>query len=714
MRQLHGHIATESFRQDKSGSLRDLCDLLFKMNSKASFGTEGRKDREVHFRRSWLIPSILVLMFSVALRTEAIAGPRVDIVIGEKAPALERLAADELSGQLKRVYEADVKIGSTAPADAPHVIFVGSPDTNASMKPFADSWPSGDKKLTDQGHLLRSVTHNNRPALLIGGGSPVATYWGVAEHGHRLGIRSMLYGDLDPISPPPFKIDSFDVVMEPVLRSRGWYFRNEHPLDSGAWGWEEYRRVLKQLAKLRFNRVTIYAGREEPFVHFEYGGVKRSTATFVGRYPIFVSGDTAGRKAFGGAKVFEHPDFVGTKTYEEHLLAGQKQLRGVLKAAQELGMTVILEIPLGQFPKEFKVLWPEDVANEMIHGLNFFEIPNEPQLAGLLKAQLRAFLDSYPTVDGLQFWEDLKAEDADALRTFLSQPNLLRRADGHDVVVTSTKELGEPSLRVVAPFSRQALRSQPKPQVVVELTKPWRSILPHMRPKHWARRLSELEKLGGDGFVVFPWGTGEQDLPANWLSRASFDVRVTPEQVSRDILTSVCGEEVHERVWKAFELIEQAAELNEKDFGVGRVASTFLDLTDAFDDMIPVRQPPPDWWGQIRSDYLDAMNEMYRANTRAREGGRSFTLYFARRFEFAFEYMNCIEAVRKAGIAERKKDSAVQIAELEKAIESLNNGLNAMAAVARSNGDRALIAWFNEYDYRPLKKKLTEAEEAAK
>ena len=54
-------------------------------------------------------------------------------------------------------------------------------------------------------------------------------------------------------------------------------------------------------------------------------------------------------------------------------------------------------------------------------------------------------------------------------------------------------------------------------------------------------------------------------------------------------------------------------------------------------------------------DYLNAMNEMYRANTRAREGGRAFTLYWARRFEFALEYMSFAQAVQKASAAERRK-----------------------------------------------------------
>ena len=216
-----------------------------------------------------MIRFLFALSAVFAFTNCVIAGPRVDIVIGEKAPALERLAADELSSQLQRVYEADVKIGSTAPPDSPHVIFLGSPVTNASMKPFADSWPSGDKKLTDQGHVLRSVTHRNHPALLIGGGSPVATYWAVAEYGHRLGIRSLLLGDLDPISPPPFGLDGIDVVKEPNQRERGWHFLNHRPTDSGSWDVDEFRRVFKQLAKLKFNRMTVEVDVGAPFVHFE-------------------------------------------------------------------------------------------------------------------------------------------------------------------------------------------------------------------------------------------------------------------------------------------------------------------------------------------------------------------------------------------------------------------------------------------------------------
>jgi hypothetical protein len=72
--------------------------------------------------------------------------------------------------------------------------------------------------------------------------------------------------------------------------------------------------------------------------------------------------------------------------------------------------------------------------------------------------------------------------------------------------------------------------------------------------------------------------------------------------------------------------------------------------------------------------------------------------------------MNCLEAVRKAGNAKIKGDKETQIAELEKAVESMNGALNAMAAVARSQSDRGIIAVLNEYGYRPLVKELEAAE----
>ncbi len=220
--------------------------------------------------------------------------------------------------------------------------------------------------------------------------------------------------------------------------------------------------------------------------------------------------------------------------------------------------------------------------------------------------------------------------------------------------------------------------------------------------------LVELRNHGWSGFSTRYWCVGEIDLSAYLLSRGSFDSSISVEQACRDLVAPVCGDASAECTIKAMNLIEQATVLvDEND-----IAFSFP-IPNVVMKHYASEEPIPEWWGKVREHYLNAMNEMYRANTRARDGGRSYTLYLARRCEFGFEYMNCVEAVRKAGIAKRSKDVATQRAQLEAAIESLNGGLNAMAAVARSNSDRGVIAVLNEYGYRPLVRELDAVDQAA-
>lgn len=643
--------------------------------------------------------------------SQLLAGPRVEIVIGEKVPALERLAADELSGQLKRVYEAEVKIGSTAPADAPHVIFVGSPDTNASMKPFANSWPSGDKKLTDQGHLLRSVTHNNRPALLIGGGSPVATYWAVAEFGHHIGIRSMLFGDLDPISPPEFKLDGLDVVLEQQHREREWHFRNRGPMDSGSWGVDEHRRVLQQLSKLKFNRVSINVLASQPFVHFEFGGVARKSEGLWGfnEGVIPVSGDTSGRKVFGGAKNFENPSFATATTYQERIAAGKRHLTAIIDAAHAVGMPVQLQLQVDWFPDSFGA-FVKQVSGQ---GVGYpVVVSSEPVFSGdetllkLARKQMRAYLDTYPGIDGvdLAFFTDNVSQKE--FRRVFPDPDFWQGADGRDVAVR-VRANKRPS-RAFVPLDQLDQQDVSKLAPPMVLLTERGDCLP-CSPVDFIATFENARQRSTNNYLVDPEGISDIDLPIYWLSRRSFGSVLTFEQLCREVIDPTCGEEVSDRVLTAFRRSHQGQQLMLKlPFGGGRAGPLSLFQIER------VASRNPEQLTAAADEYLNAMNEMYRANTRAREGGRAFTLYWARRFEFALEFLSFAQAVQKASAAKMKQDTATQITELEKGIESLNNGLNAMAAIARSNSDRGLIAVLNMSGYRPLKLKLAEAEWRAK
>jgi outer membrane protein assembly factor BamB len=159
------------------------------------------------------------------------------------------------------------------------------------------------------------------------------------------------------------------------------------------------------------------------------------------------------------------------------------------------------------------------------------------------------------------------------------------------------------------------------------------------------------------------------------------------------LITPMCGEGVAERMWLGFQAIDKAAALiAEKDPQLGFPAP------DMVTRHLTSKEPLPAWLTEVKTLYTTAMNEMYRANTRAREGSRRLTLYHAKRLEFTFHFISCIESLYKA------HDPALREESLIAAVESLYNALNSYADAARDPSDRGAIALLNEYAYRPLLK----------
>ena len=109
--------------------------------------------------------------------------------------------------------------------------------------------------------------------------------------------------------------------------------------------------------------------------------------------------------------------------------------------------------------------------------------------------------------------------------------------------------------------------------------------------------------------------------------------------------------------------------------------------------------------------YLSATDEMYRVNTRSRDGDRNYSLYLARRFEFGGQYMLAITARPKRPRMRSlpKETRTPNPPSLEKSRgRHVHKRLEraCWGAVARSNSDLGVIAVLNEYGYRPLKKEL--------
>jgi hypothetical protein len=616
----------------------------------------------------WRLISLLLTLLTVTNVAVDAAEPRIEVVTGELAPPLEQHAAEYVAGALERLYQADVSIVHKPSGKVP-VVFVGSPAHNKALAATSFDWP----KLEAQEHLVKSFTLGDQPALAIGGDTPSATFWAAAEYLHELGVRTMLYGDLDPITPRPLPLGGIDLKLKPQrFTTRGWQLGGNLPIETISWSHADLQRLIGQLAKLKFTTISVVTYPDQPWTPLEFAGVRKTKLKLWDAPPLPVSGDTAGRAAFQGAKFFENPDFAGKVQPEDQFAAGKTYLQAVIDTAHSYGMTVSVRMGSEQPPQEFAPPAP---------GMDDLK---------LWQAQQSAFGQTFPALDQVYSYSG-----APTLRLHTPQP-------------AKTRPLRVPPVRLRRLLQTDdgvLVRDKPQRDVILPLSSQLTTILPQASPGQVYLMRDKFRELTDAGYIGQVSNPGDVDFIAYVLSRSACDERTTLTELCQSLLTPVCGEEVHTRVEQAMQAVEQAdllIELNDPDLG------------NPQPDMIlrhyAAQEKAPEWWGKVREAYLQAMNEMYRANTRARDGSRSYTLYLARRYEFGFEFMNCLQAVRAAAVARQEKDKDQQIAELEKAIDSLNGACNALAAVARTNSDRGTIALLNAYGYRPLLAELEKAD----
>ncbi|MGB0581566.1 MAG: hypothetical protein ACPGVU_17855 [Limisphaerales bacterium] len=532
------------------------------------------------------------------------AGPSVTIVVGPKPKPLEELAAKEVATTLKQLFEADVTITKDGDAEGPSVL-IGNPDTNPAIGRLME-WPD----LSEQGHLLRKVRSGRGYKLIVGGGSPVATYWAACELGHYFGIRRLLHADFPPLNTPAFRLDEVDTTLEPQFQARAWRTMGTSPASQVSWSLEEHKLRLRQLTKLKFNHLIIPLQTWQPFVASGSTSGKQRTGRLWKGPELRVDGETAGRAAFGRERVFNNPELRDAKDHGQRTEAGIKLVRGIIAEAKRLGMRTTIEV----------------------------EAP---------EAMLTRYRKTYPKADAVIPFSELET---------LPIGNL----DG--------------------------------------------GLLPQFDLKQPHAAISDLRQAKASGFAVSCQLVDDLNTSVFYLSRASFDPGMTPKRAVDELVTPISGE-VSVRIGIGFDHLAKAfALINENNPTIAtprkNVIMRHYDSTEA----------APAWWGEAKGEFAMAMNEMYRANTRARGGARAYSLYLAKKFEFALHYFTCIESLRAAGIARSKKDKDGQLEGLDQAVEAMHNAMSAIADVDRNNADRGIIALFNEYGFRPLIKELEKAD----
>src|SRR4029077_895538 len=124
---------------------------------------------------------------------------RVAVVVGDKAPEMERFAAAQLCHYLSKLFGIRTQPVTSVPKPATAVFLVGSPQTNSLIKDNTAARPF--RNLGEQGIVIERASVGSQEAVIAGGGSPQATLWAVYELVERYwGVRYMLHGDVLPSS----------------------------------------------------------------------------------------------------------------------------------------------------------------------------------------------------------------------------------------------------------------------------------------------------------------------------------------------------------------------------------------------------------------------------------------------------------------------------------------------------------------------------------
>ena len=725
-----------------------------------------------------LVLRIFVGLFCWAVVPSAAAVETVTVVIGKKPPNLERFAAGELAGQFKRLFGTKVSVVTSIPKGKSLTVVVGSPASNSVVRKFL-----AGRKLTDQTILLKSTKKNGRTILYVVGGSPRATLWAVYELGYRFGIRYLLREDIYPRTPIPLKLDGIDLHITPQLRTRAWRTDAGSPAGSESWSLADIKRILRQLAKLKFNRVTISVAPWHPFVHYEFRGVKKRTAVLWRgeRFPI--RPDFPGRKAFGGKSVFENPDFAGITGYKAMTAAGVKHLRGIIREAHRLGMSVGLSVSPLEFPAEFsKLLSGTKGSHEATRTVapSATQSFDDPVLRQLVTVKIRAYLKTYPGIDALDFrmpesakWHNrytaawielsrriggsspavsellkraakrgLSSTGKEGVRSLkndivslafvnrlIHDSNLLLRPDGKRVAlaiasldpelfpfvnrmlptgVATVNRIDRSARRVVE--NRKYLSQLPakkiRSRLVLALGNDSAGVLPQSSTRRLETLINEIRKRGWDGFSAEFRIPAELAPSIHFLSRAAWDSKVTARSAHDDLFKTITGKQsIADRLWLAFGHLEQATEIIDRhgpQFGFP--ANGMLMKHDRPD-------PLPKWWDEVNTHFTQSMIELYRSQGPADLRSQPLLFYYAKRGEYALDYLKCVKAVREAALARKQGNKEKATEHLETAVEAMYNAINTLSDVVRDRSDRGLIAVLNAYAYRPLTAKLRKFEE---
>ncbi len=335
---------------------------------------------------------------------KAAARQSVAVMISTDAGDMEKFAAAELQRYLQRLFGVAATVGTSSDDSVDAVFLLGT--TNRLPTPGIGNLVM--PQLSDQGFLLRRTSLMNKPTMMIVGGSPTATMWGMYDLVERYGVTYLLSGDVLPEKQQSFFLPDIDRAFEPAFKARWFKTMGDFAMGMEGWGISDYRPFLDQLAKLKFNRIRIGGCASAPFLDLTLKGVKRSSAVlwYGEHYPI--TPDMPGRKLFGNETEFWNPDLLTPQSPCDQLIAaGQRHQHELISYARSRGIDASSVWSLTDFSKDFASVIPDARTVNQLGQLTVAPgpaaRPDNAELAEIGGTVIQTILNEFPDAHSYGF-----------------------------------------------------------------------------------------------------------------------------------------------------------------------------------------------------------------------------------------------------------------------------------------------------------------------
>lgn len=352
---------------------------------------------------------LLLLALAVVIAAANVhAHAAVTVVQSEHASLPERLAADELTERLQRIYPDEQFVrAATLPPSGPAILVASLAGDSAVFRPFLsrDSLPEAESFLVT--HLAAS----ERPLGIVAGADSRGVVYGIYALLERLGCGFYLSDEVMPEPRPgPLSFADWSLADAPLFSDR--IVLNWHNFLSSATTWEfaDWQRYIDAATRLRFNDLMVHAYGNNPMFTFAFNGVTKP----VGYFATTQQGRDWGtqhvndvRRMIGG-EAFDAPVFgasVAPGEPAQRVAAATALMRRVFAHARArgLGVTFALDVDTPSAnPPELIATLPANARFRS--GPHELANPDTPEGFAFYQAQVDQLLACYPDLTRIAVW----------------------------------------------------------------------------------------------------------------------------------------------------------------------------------------------------------------------------------------------------------------------------------------------------------------------